>query len=226
MSHHRLITLLLVAGLLAGLAAPSAQAKKRPERGLDARFFLDLVPQQGTQVPTTDRITLSVPKDVHVAGSKLPSCKAEVLDEGGEKACPKGAKVGSGTAKATTLGVTQNITMTMWNGPGGKTLLVHVLGFSPVAIDLVMQGIVTRPGGKFGQQLDFILPENLVHPIPGATAGLFHLDATMSGKIGWLRSTSCPPTGWSVRAALSYEGGASLATGADLSCKKVQRSGK
>jgi hypothetical protein len=207
---------------LAAPAAPAATKHKAPaDRGLDAAFSVDVSAPPGQAVPTTNGMTLWVPKGVFAGGDRLVSCDPAAIAARGLSICPQRSIVGKGKASGLIQFISQSaiepMTVTMVNGPR-NTLLAHVRGISPVSIDVVIQSIITRPGGRYGMQMDFPFPDSLIHPVPGSTASVLHLDAHLSGKTGWLRSTSCPPTGWSLGALMHYTDGATLKIAADLAC--------
>ncbi len=202
---------------------PHADAAKQKgkggskERNIEASLTIELGPPE-TTLPATQTIALFVPSGIHDAGSKLPVCNPTRLQAEGEKACPKGSQVGTGASSGYTLGVVEPLKMLLYNGPGG-TLLTYVVGLDPVSIQIVVQGSVTRPaGGKYGQQLSFTIPHGLLEPLPEDPAWLLTLNATLSGKAGWLRTTACPPHGWSEAAKLGYTNGQSLSLAATLAC--------
>jgi hypothetical protein len=208
------------------LASPVKAAKSKShkskshqsaERNLDASFTLELGPAE-TTLPATQTITLFVPNGVRDAGAKLPACNPNRLENEGVKACPKGSQVGSGQSDGYTLGVVEPLTLTMFNGPGAS-LLVYVVGLSPVSIQVVVTGAITHPAGNiYGQQLAFTIPHGLLEPLPEDQAWLLSLHTHLDGKVGWLRSTSCPPHGWSLKAQFGYTNGQMLTVGANLTC--------
>jgi hypothetical protein len=209
----------LLAVLLAVLlvAAVPARAAKSKERKIEASLTIELGPPS-TALPATQTISLFVPNGIRDAGAKLPACDPVKLQAEGEKACPKGSQVGSGASSGYTLGVVEPLKLLLYNGPGG-TLLTYVVGLDPVSIQIVVQGSVTRPaGGKYGQELAFTIPHGLLEPLPEDPAWLLTLNATLSGKAGWLRSSSCPPRGWSEAAKLGYTNGQSLSIAATIAC--------
>jgi hypothetical protein len=216
---------LLAASLLAMTpssagAAQASSAKSKggsKERKVEASLSIELGPAE-TSLPETQTVTLSIPNGFRDAGAKLPSCNPTKLQNEGEKACPKGSRIGSGSATGYTLGVVEPIKMLLYNGPHAS-LLTYVIGLDPVSIQLVVEGTITRPaGGKFGQRLSFMIPHGLLEPLPEDPAWLLTLHANLSGKAGWLRSTSCPPHPWSEEAKLGYTNGQSLTLAATLAC--------
>lgn len=205
--------------LLAVLAMPQAAraGSGSAEHKIQASLTIELGPPS-TALPATQTISLFVPSGIRDAGAKLPTCNPARLQAEGEKACPKGSQIGSGSSTGYTLGVVEPLKLLLYNGPGAS-LLTYVLGFDPVSIQTVVQGDVTRPaGGKYGQELAFTIPHELLEPLPEDPAWLLTLNATLSGKVGWLRSTSCPPRGWSEAAKLGYTNGQSLSLAATLAC--------
>jgi hypothetical protein len=187
------------------------------EHKIEASLTIELGPPS-TALPATQTISLFVPSSIHDAGAKLPECNPLRLQAEGEKGCPKGSQIGSGSSTGYTLGVVEPLKLLMYNGPGAS-LLTYVVGFDPVSIQIVVQGQVTHPaGGKYGQELAFTIPHGLLEPLPEDPAWLLTLNATLSGKVGWLRSSSCPPHGWSEAAKLGYTNGQSLSLAATLAC--------
>jgi hypothetical protein len=213
-----LTTLTLMAALL--MAVPAADAAKHAasgERKVEGSLTIELAPAE-TTLPATQSIAVFLPNGIRDAGSKLPACNPEKLQNEGERACPKGSQVGAGEAAGYTLGVVEPIKMLLYNGPKAS-LLTYVVGLDPVSIQVVVQGSVTRPaGGAYGQEISFTIPHSLLEPLPEDPAWLLSLHAKLSGKVGWLRSSNCPPHGWSLGAKLGYTNGQSLTLAGSLAC--------
>jgi hypothetical protein len=112
--------------------------------------------------------------------AKFPSCTtAQVLSRAA--AC-KQAKVGSGKAVGVALGLKQNLAVTAYNGPGGKTVLLHVNGATPLNIDSVIVGQLTPDTGAFDRKLVVAIPANLQQPVGGAYATLTSFLTTVGGS--------------------------------------------
>ena len=62
--------------------------------------------------------------------------------------------------------------MKAYNGPGGKSILLHVVGSQPLSIDTVIVGKLQADGGKFGKKLVVAIPANLQQPLTGVYATL------------------------------------------------------
>jgi len=206
--------------VMAPTASEAAKAKPR-ERKLDAAFTADIMAPPGRLLPTTGAITMWVPRGVRNAGDKMAFCDPAAIQARGLRTCPLRSIVGSGKASGLIVFISQTavepLRVTLVNGPG-NTLLAHVFGTNPVSIDVVIQSVIRRLGGKYGMELYFPFPDELIHPVPGSTASLIHLESRLDPKAGWLRSTSCPTRGWSLGAMLSNIDGSATKITADLAC--------
>ncbi len=102
--------------------------------------------------------------------AKFPSC-TEAQARTGAAACTK-AKVGSGKAIGLALGQLENLAITAYNGPSGKSILLHVVGSQPLNIDTVIVGQLKPDTGAFGRKLVVAIPSNLQQPLAGVFATL------------------------------------------------------
>ena len=101
--------------------------------------------------------------------AKFASC-TEPQVRVGAPACAK-AKIGSGKAIGLALGMQENLAVTAYNGPQGKSILLHVVGSSPLSIDDVIVGQLKPDSGAFGRKLVVNIPQDLQQP-SGVTATL------------------------------------------------------
>jgi hypothetical protein len=218
-SKALMLATLALASVAAAITTPSAVAASKGERKVEGSITLTLTPPSES-LPITDKINLFVPERFRSAGAKLPHCSQATLEGDGPKACPRSSIVGNGTALGyTILGgqfVIEHLTLTIYNGQGG-ILLTWVQGLSPVVIETAVPGLVGKPAG-FGQELSFTIPHGLLEPLPGAPGWLQTLNARLFGRVGWLRTRSCPPHPWSLKAELGYTNGQGLALQARLAC--------
>lgn len=187
-------------------AGKAKKARKQSgERGVNASITVTLGPP-AEQLPQTTQINLFVPERFKDAGTKMPSCTADALHAKGPGGCPKKTIVGGGDSIGYTIFggtfVKENLKLTIFNGPDG-TLLTWVEAHTPVVIEEVVEGRISKPNG-FGQELSFTIPAGLLEPVPGAPGWLQTLNATLNGKAGWLRSSSCPEHPWSLKAEFGY----------------------
>jgi hypothetical protein len=211
---------LVVVALTAIMVAPaSGVGASHRERKVEGSLTLTLTPPSES-LPITNRLNLFVPERFRSAGAKLAHCAPGSLEGKGPKACPKASVVGNGTALGyTILGgqfVLEHLTLTIFNGPGGS-LVTWVEGVSPVVIETAVPGLLSKPSG-YGQELSFTIPQGLLEPLPGAPGWLQKLNARLSGKAGWLRTSSCPPHPWSLKAELGYTNGQAISLQARLEC--------
>ena len=79
------------------------------------------------------------------------------------------------------LGLTENLTVTAYNGPGGNKLELLVDGQAPLQIHSVIEGKLQSDSGKFGKKLVVAIPENLQQPAPGAYATLTDFKTVVKG---------------------------------------------
>jgi hypothetical protein len=189
------------------------------ESNVEASIVIKLTPPEES-LPITNKINLFVPERFRDAGASLPHCEVATMQNKGTEGCPKGSIIGIGKATGyTILGgqfVIEHLTVTIVNGPKAE-LLTWVEGRMPVAIEEVVEGVISKPGG-FGEEMAFTIPHGLLEPVPGAPGWLQTLEAHISAKSGWLRSTSCPPHPWKLKAELGYESGQATIIEAKLQC--------
>ena len=116
-------------------------------------------------------------------GTAFKTCSSsQVLAD--DTKCPKGSKVGKGAAAGTALGLTENLTVTAYNGPGGNTLLLLVDGQTPLQIHSVIPGVLSSDSAPYGKKLTVHVPDNLQQPAPGAYATLVQFDTTINAIVG------------------------------------------
>jgi hypothetical protein len=201
-------------------AGTKAKAGGEEEAKLEASIVLKLTPPEES-LPITDQINLFVPEHFRDAGASLPYCNPSALRAKGVEGCPKGSIVGVGKATGyTILGgqfVIEHLSVTLINGPNA-VLLSWVEGKTPVAIEEIVEGVITKPAG-YGEEMAFTIPQGLLEPLPGAPGWLQTLEAHLSGKVGWLRTTSCPPHPWALKAELGYENGQGTTIEAKIGCE-------
>jgi hypothetical protein len=197
----------------------SAAGRAAKERKVEGSVTVTLTPPSES-LPVTNKIRILLPPGFRDAGAKLPSCNSATLELKGSAACPKGSIVGDGTALGyTILGaqfVPENLTLTLVNGPGGG-LLTWVTGEQPISIEVVVAGVITKPSG-YGEELSFTIPQGLLEPLPGAPGWLQTMTAKLSGKSGWLRTTSCPEHPWALGGELGFTNGQAIAFQATVQC--------
>jgi hypothetical protein len=200
------------------LSSSKAGKKKKP-RGVKLNFHLTLGTDDGTSPPTTKETIVSFGKGIKFNASKFPSCSQNTLNSKGPKGCPKGSKIGTGSAVALVGGspgepapsTTETLKVTAFNGPGGKKYELYLQGDSPAAISQAIEGKLTKASGDYGYQLDVLIPPELQQPVPGLFAPLVDFKVKTGGtytktktvkkhgkkvkvktKYNYIETTACP----------------------------------
>lgn len=147
------------------------------------------------------------PKGAVANGKLFPSCSAAKLQaaHGVLTKCPKGSRIGSGiaTGTAVALGITSTGDITLFNGPGGKSITMNINIIRPAAINATFSAPLKKTSGKFGYKLTVNVPTSLQSILDGpivvrriqATTGA---TITVKGKKrGYIEAnaSACPKSG-------------------------------
>lgn len=117
----------------------------------------------------TKSVVVHFDKNLIFNSAKFPSTTEAQVRSGAASAK---AKVGTGSAAGLALGQREALKVTAYNGPGGKSILLHVEGTSPLSIDTVIVGQLKPDSGAFGRKLVVSIPANLQQPVGGVYATL------------------------------------------------------
>jgi hypothetical protein len=126
--------------------------------------------------------TLRFPKGAVVNGRYFPKCKLKVLETKGPRACPKGSKIGGGTARGAAPPIVSSVDakVTFFNGEtigGSPSLIIYSLpDLGPI---LIMSGpLKATRSGNYGYVLDVDIPP--IKTLPSAPdASVTFFDATV-----------------------------------------------
>jgi hypothetical protein len=160
-----------------------AGTKKKPK---NSSIELNIVNENHQR--TLNKLTITSPKTFHLSAKGLTKCDEAVLSSSGPDACPKGSKVGSGTATALA-GVT---------GPKPASLTFDVTAFvlGPKKLGFFLAGReapinVLSPATIKGQKLIIQVPAE-AQQLAGLYNGLVSIHTTLKGKKGkhYLASTT------------------------------------
>jgi hypothetical protein len=158
------------------IAPKKAGTKKKPKNS-----SIELTITNNDNKRTLSQLTITAPKTFKLNAKGLPKCDAAVLANQGPAACPKAAKVGSGTANAL-LGV---------NGPSPTPLHFDVNAFvtGPKRVDFHLHSDspdinVVSEGRISGRKLIIAVPPVAQQPLPGTFAGLVDIHTKLSKKKG------------------------------------------
>lgn len=191
------------------LSPKKAGSKKQP-----ANSSLKLSVLNGDQNRTMSKLTVFLPKTLAASGKGFKTCTKGTLDSQSSSACPKGSKVGSGTAVAI-LGVNlpageprQTLHFDVTVFVGGKDKLNFYLHSVELGFNITAPGKLSKASGAYGRKLAVQIPKVAQSPDNGHTwAGLVSLDTTLKGKAGkhkLLATTGCKHHKQGFKAQLTF----------------------
>ena len=163
-------------------ASVSPSKKGTAKKPANVKLNVELItqPTPGEPAFATRSTVVHFDKNLKFGGKNLKSCSSSQVQADDTK-CPKGSKVGSGSATGVALGLTENLTVTAYNGPTGNKLELLVDGQSPLQIHSVIEGKLQKDSGPYGQKLVVAIPETLQQPAPGAFATLTDFKTSVKG---------------------------------------------
>lgn len=221
MTRHRLIVsaALLAALALASIAAApvatpvvkmrgSISPSRRLAPGTPLSFRLDTLfttrPRGADLV--LQRLDYLFPHGTVVNGRLFPACTVAMIDRahGRLSACPPGSKIGGGIATGTAvqLGVTANAVITLFNGPGGRSITMNATITTPALIDTTFSApFVTLHHGRWANRLSIVLPQSLRSVLDGDVT-TSEIDVTTGAtrlvhgvRRGYIEALHCPRSG-------------------------------
>jgi hypothetical protein len=162
---------------------PTKHGTKKKPKKVKLVVKLTTTPKAGEPAFAADTTVVHLAKELVFNGKAMKSCTQAQVQADNTK-CPKGSKVGQGIAAGVALGLTENLTVTAYNGPGGKKLELLVDGQTPLVIHSVIEGLLQKDTGAYGNKLVVAIPANLQQPAPGAYATLMEFDTTINAVSG------------------------------------------
>jgi hypothetical protein len=191
---------------------------------LDTRFASD--PRGGRFV--LRRFDYLLPRGIVVNGGRFPACRVGTLrrSHGRLRACPRGSRIGRGTVSGVVveLGVTSRARVTLFNGPGGRSITVNLSIKTPALLNNTVSASF-RARKRRARKLTLLTPPDLrmvldsdivtshVHLTIGATR-IVH-----GAKRGYLEAGHCPSSGRAqIRGEFTFVGGAKSIAGAKVAC--------
>jgi hypothetical protein len=218
---------------LSGTATPPISAFTLQPRTLslmiDARFASDV----GGELPeTVSKAVIYFPHGPRVNGRFFPSCDPQRLRRfrGASRACPRGSRLGGGTAVGTSpqfTGVVEHLKVDLYNGKGGRSIIFFLHGENPVLIaGMIVAPFTALHGGRWGYRLTMNVPHDLQEIASGIFASLLDFKVTTGGSVtvhghryGFIESLACPPGALvPVRGVFSFRGGDSTTTYSYIAC--------
>jgi hypothetical protein len=160
--------------------SPSKKGTKSKPKNVKLNVELITQPKAGEPAFATRSTVLHFDKNLTFGGKYAKSCSASQVQID-ETKCPKGSKVGSGSATGLALGLTENLSVTAYNGPHGSALELLVHGTAPLQIHSVIEGRLQKDSGRYGQKLVVPIPAALQEPVSGAFATLTDFKTSVKG---------------------------------------------
>jgi len=160
--------------------SPTKKGTKKKPRNVKLNVELITTPAPGDPAFATRSTVVHFDKNIKFDGKHLKSCSQSQVQSDDTK-CPKASRVGSGSATGSALGLTENLTVTAYNGPRGNKIELLVDGQSPLQIHQVIEGKLQSDSGKYGKKLVVAIPEALQQPAPGAFATLTDFKTSVKG---------------------------------------------
>lgn len=164
----------------AGVTPTNAGTKKKPK---NSKIRLDLKIPKEARV-TADQIVFNLPRHVRVSGKGFKYCPSTELDTTkNPNKCPKGSRVGKGTATAAfgpnLTPINFNITMFT----GSRNELGIWLQSTNLPIAKALRGVISRAGTPYFQKITIDIPPELQRQL-GAYVYLTGLNATVGATNG------------------------------------------
>ena len=206
---------------------PSKAGTKAKPKSVKLKITTTTTPKDSAQFATTQAV-LYFDKNLKLGGSKFKSCTVAMI-QADETTCPKGSKVGGGTAKAQagTGGAVKvaPILVTAFNGPKGKTLLLHVI-YTKLGIDEVLNATIGSAKGQYGTKLTVPINAHLQQPATGLFATLTEFITSVSGKATdkaktpYVGLTGCSGGALKFKGVFTYTDSTSKTATATAKCSK------
>jgi hypothetical protein len=191
---------------------------------LDTRFASP--PASGVFV--LQRLDYRFPHGTVVNGRLFPSCAAAVLERahGRLSACPQGSKIGSGVASGTAvaLGVTSHATVTLFNGPGGRSVTMNVSIITPALIDATISAPLVTLKGRWANELIVVVPDALKTVVGGdIVTSMIHVTTGATRivhgvKRGYIEAVRCPKSGARIHGDFTFSRGAVASADTTVAC--------
>jgi len=169
-------------------------------------------------------------RGARVNGALFPSCSAAKLRHahGRLSACPKGSKIGYGvgTGRAVSVGVTSSGRLTVFNGPGGRSIVLNFVVVNPALINATFEAPIVRlHGGRYAFKLVTLVPPELQRILDGDVV-VQRLDITTGAtrvihgrRRGYYEAASCPKHGGSaIHGDFRFNQGASATSDLKVVC--------
>jgi hypothetical protein len=162
-------------------------------------------------------------------GALFPSCSAEKLRRahGRLSVCPRGSKIGHGVGvgRAVSVGITSSGRLTIFNGPGGRSIVLNFVVVRPALVDVTFDVPLRRlHGGRYAFELSTVVPPELRSILDGDIV-VQRLDITTGATLtihgrrrGYFEATTCPRGGSAIHGDFGFNQGASASADLKVVC--------
>ena len=159
----------------------SKRDRNKQRGGLSLRTRFTIADPAAPAPLQLSRTTLRFPKGAVVNGRFFPRCKAAALRARGPRACPRGSKLGSGTARGAAPPIVDSVSakITLYNGSaGGRKSSVIIYSVPDLGPIMTMEGVIEPGRGTpYGYVLSVDVPP--IKTLPSAPdASVTFFDAT------------------------------------------------
>ena len=219
---------------LSGTATPPIGAFTLKPQTLSLTIHASFANDVAGELPgTVSKAVIFFPHGPRVNGRLFPSCDPRQLRRlrGASRACPRGSRLGGGTALGASpqfgIGVRERLTVDVYNGKGGRSIIFFLRGLNPVLVS----GMIVAPfkalrGGRWGYRLTMPVPNELQEIASGIFASLLDFRVRTGGSVvrggrryGFIEALACPPGALvPVRGIFSFRGGESTTTDSYIAC--------
>jgi hypothetical protein len=166
---------------------PSAGGSKKKPKNASAGISFAVNRESNS---TADRIVFNLPTNLKLSGTGFKYCPASKINspdpnEGGVANCPKGSKVGSGSAVAYAGSTRIDYTITIFAASKNE-IAMNLAGNVTVP---ALQGIVSDAGSPFGQKITIDIPKQVQQPIGGLYSAITEVHAKIGPATGHKKVT-------------------------------------
>jgi hypothetical protein len=179
-----------------------------------------------------ERIVIKFPSGVGKPnGNLFPSCSVAKLEAARNRlsVCPRGSKVGTGRAVGTAVAlhppVTSSGAITIFNGPGGRSLTINVLVVTPALINKTISAPLRKTSGRYGYVLTVNIPQELQNILEGPIV-VRSIDSRVGAtrmvngvKRGYIEAYKCPRSHKApLHVDFGFEGGLTTSSDTNIAC--------
>jgi hypothetical protein len=156
----------------------------------------------GENAATLKNAILKFTYGARLMGRFFPSCSADQIRN--HKPCPRGSVIGSGKALGRVgsgpTAALEDIDVTLYNGPKGKSITFRIQGKQPAPIDVPFDApLKTFKSGNYNFEIDVPVPD-ILQRIAGLPISLDFFNVKVGAttkvkrkKVGYIETLICPP---------------------------------